>query len=165
MNQSNSIKSSVGVPPPLPSSAPSLPSPPPLPSPAPNFRLEAIRNLKSSGKSFDEYDIELEIESVKVLYLREEERKRAMEIEKLRIRQSESDFQSNDRESSGELLCASTATEPSSHVAELQKANKRKIIIVLVLVVVTLLILTIILYATGCFDSLLREPESWERYL
>jgi uncharacterized membrane protein YhaH (DUF805 family) len=161
-----------------------LSSSPPLPSLAPNFRLEAIRNLKSSGKSFDEYDIELEIEEVKALYFKEEEerkraieeeerkrafeeeeRKRAIEIEKLRIRQSESDIQSNDRESSGELLRDSTATEPSSHSSEQQKSTRRKIIIMLVIIVVTLTILTIILYATGYFASLSQEPESWERYL
>jgi hypothetical protein len=112
--------------------------------------LEAIRNLKSSGKSFDEYDIELEIESVKASYLRESERKRAIE---------------SDRESSERLRLEAKATATASRVAELQKANKRKIIIVLVIIVVTLLALTIILYATGCFDSLSQEPESWERYL
>jgi len=30
-----------------------------------NFRIEAIRNLKAKGTSFDEYDIELEIERIK----------------------------------------------------------------------------------------------------
>jgi hypothetical protein len=142
------------VPPPLPASS----LPPPLPGlwnrASAIFRLEAIRNLKSSGKSFDEYDLELEIAKVKASYLREEERKRATE---------------SDRESAEELRRASKATEKkkeiASHVAELQKANKRKIIIVFVVIVVTLLILTIILYATGYFSSLSQEPESWERYL
>jgi cytochrome c-type biogenesis protein CcmH/NrfG len=138
------------VPPPLPASS----LPPPLPGlwnrASAIFRLEAIRNLKSSGKSFDEYDLELEIAKVKASYLREEERKRATE---------------SARESAEELRRASTSTATSSHAAEQQKATRRKIIIVLVLVVVTLLILTIILYATGYFASLSQEPESWERYL
>jgi hypothetical protein len=37
----------------------------PLPPPTKDFRLQAIRNLKTIGKPFDEYDLELEMEKIK----------------------------------------------------------------------------------------------------
>jgi predicted outer membrane protein len=71
----------------------------------PDFRIEAIRNLKSTGKVFDEYDIELEMENQKSEYFRmleiEERRKeweRKLEEESfLHTHQEESESQSSDR--------------------------------------------------------------------
>jgi len=34
--------------------------------PTPNYRIQAIKNLKAKGQPFDEYDIELEIEELKI---------------------------------------------------------------------------------------------------
>jgi uncharacterized membrane protein YhaH (DUF805 family) len=87
--QGNSVRPSAVAPPPLPSSfpPPSPTSPPPLPHEValphqedremPNFRIEAIRSLKTRGKDFDEYDLELEIENQKASYLKSEEERRA----------------------------------------------------------------------------------------
>jgi hypothetical protein len=85
MNQ-NSVRSSAGVPPPLPFSVRSS-GPPPLPTAALDFRTEAIRNLEVLGKEFDEYDIELEMNKLKSkhqkaesLRLRNLERERSLGV-------------------------------------------------------------------------------------
>jgi hypothetical protein len=75
MNQNN-VRSSVGVPPPLPFSARTS-SPPPLPTSALDFRSEAIRNLEVLGKEFDEYDIELEMNKLKSKHQKAESLRRA----------------------------------------------------------------------------------------
>jgi hypothetical protein len=106
------VSSSGVIPPPLPSSVP-LSSPPPLPGEfivppledheEPDFRIEAIQKLKSIGKSFDEYDIELEIGNMKAEYFRmlevdHKEWERELESESfLRTRQAESELQSSER--------------------------------------------------------------------
>jgi uncharacterized membrane protein YhaH (DUF805 family) len=72
---------SLSSPPPLPLAVPSS-SPPPLPNEfvsshleeceRPDFRLEAIRCLKSAGKSFDENELNLKIEDLRAEYLKSE---------------------------------------------------------------------------------------------
>jgi hypothetical protein len=71
---------------------------PPPPSPSADYRLQAIRNLKTIGKPFDEFDLELETEKIKKDHEeskrkeraeqeQEELEKRARQEEELRRRQ------------------------------------------------------------------------------
>jgi hypothetical protein len=73
--------------------------PPPLPDefvlppfeerPLPNFRLEVLRSFKSAGVVFDEYDIELAIEELRVAHMKSEELRRAEYMRDFELRRAE----------------------------------------------------------------------------
>jgi tetratricopeptide (TPR) repeat protein len=134
---------SGGVPPPLPGAAP-LSSPPPLPvgvvvSPfeeheEPNFRVEAIRNLKAGGAVFDEYDIELEMETLRSAYLAELEVKLAKELELRRTRAeaAESFLRAREealraKEEAESALRRAEAESARRHAESVRRATRRKI--------------------------------------
>jgi predicted nucleic acid-binding Zn ribbon protein len=111
------------VPPPLPASS----LPPPLPGSlscaVPDFRLEAIRCLKSAGKSFDEYELDLKIEDLRAEYLKSE---------------------GSRRETKRSFLRAKEEAEQESSSLKLredeEKENRRQRVFVIVFVIVSVLL-------------------------
>jgi uncharacterized membrane protein YhaH (DUF805 family) len=120
----------LSSPPPLPLAVPSSSSPP-LPNEIvsshlegcerPDFRLEAIRCLKSAGKSFDEYELNLKIEDLRAEYLKSE---------------------GSRRETKRSFLGAKEEAEQESSSLKLREdeANRRQRVFVIVFVIVCVLL-------------------------
>jgi hypothetical protein len=161
------VVSSSGVePPPLPSSVP-LSSPPPLPgefavSPLadrdePDFRIEAIRKLKSIGQPFDEYDIELEMENLRSAYLAELEVSRAKELEFLRAKERVASEFLRVKEEAEAVLRAKEASLRAEREAQeaierkaTARAERRQFLTVALVMILVIALMTILsLISTG----------------
>jgi hypothetical protein len=113
----------------------------------PNFRIEAIRNLKSSGAVFDEYDIEFEMESLRSAYLAELEVSRAKELEFLRAkRESASVFL---RVKRAALRAERELAEPKTKESAARKAENKVELIGCLVPIIAIVLAIILLFRFG----------------
>jgi hypothetical protein len=175
MDSVASVGLSVGIPPPLPGAVPlsvttvaelaeAAEVPPPLPvedvvsllsdRAEPNFRIEAIRELKSVGVVFDEHDVEFKMETLRSAYLKELEHKLALESELRRTREESAlSFlrAKSEAESAREsLLRAARESQEAIARKAAAREKRRQSLITIIMIILGLALMTILsLISTG----------------